>query len=70
MPKRFRNIYTPQASQILNFSSAHRGSSASADSCYGRARILSSTSVKRIGQIFVALISFEPFAHIHNATVD
>ena len=26
--------------------------------------------MKHIGQTFVALISFEPFAHIHNAIVD
>jgi hypothetical protein len=38
-----------------------------ADSCYGRARIQSFISVKPIGQIFVAWISFEPFVHIHNA---
>jgi hypothetical protein len=70
MLKPSRNISTQPASQIQNFSSAHQESSASADFCYGRAHTLSSIFAKRIGQIFVALISFEPFAHIHNATVD
>lgn len=37
------------------------------DSCYGRALTQSFISVRHIGQIFVGLISFEHFAHIHNA---
>jgi len=39
-------------------------------SCYGRARYLSSISAKHIGQIFVALISYVHFAHIHSANDD
>jgi hypothetical protein len=40
------------------------------DSCYGRARTQSFISARRIGQIFVALISFEHFVHIRNAIAD
>jgi hypothetical protein len=39
------------------------------DFCCGRARTQSFISVRLIGQIFVALISFEHFVHIHNASV-
>jgi hypothetical protein len=38
------------------------------DFCYGRALTQSFISVRPIGQIFVGLIFFEHFAHIHNAT--
>jgi hypothetical protein len=41
-----------------------------ADSCYGRARTPNFISARPIGQIFVALISFEHFVHIHNAIAD
>jgi hypothetical protein len=41
-----------------------------ADSCYGRAHTLSFISARPIGRIFVALISFEHFVHIHNAIAE
>jgi hypothetical protein len=40
------------------------------DSYCGRALTPSFISVRRIGQIFVGLISFERFAHIHNAIAE
>jgi hypothetical protein len=61
----FLSIYIPQANQIQSCSLEHQGNSAWADFFYGKARYLSSTSVRLIGRIFVALISYVPYVLTH-----
>jgi hypothetical protein len=57
----FLSIYIPQANLIQSCSLEHQGNSAWEDFFYGKVRFLSSTSVRLIGLIFVALISYAPY---------
>jgi len=61
----FLSFYIPQANLIQSCSLELQGSNAWEDFFYGKARYLSSTSVRLIGLIFVALISYVLYVLTH-----